>query len=104
MNCDIIGCKIHCFYSNIIDRGIRVDSHHGLVKINKRVKLHNINDVFIFSKNCQQVYYTYTYSFRNDHNRVDWLFVVKTKPRIRVLVVEYDNDEVIEGDNVFQKD
>ena len=75
-----------------------------MVKINKRVKLHNINDVFIFSKNCQQVYYTYTYSFRNDHNRVDWLFVVKTKPRIRVLVVEYDNDEVIEGDNVFQKD
>jgi hypothetical protein len=30
------------------DREIRVDHHHSLVKINKRCRLCNINDVFIF--------------------------------------------------------
>jgi hypothetical protein len=41
-------------------REIRIDHHHGLVQINKRCRLSNINDVFVFSKQYQQVYYTYT--------------------------------------------
>jgi len=42
------------------DRGIRVDPHYGLVEINSKARLHNINDVFVFAKQCQQVYYTHT--------------------------------------------
>ena len=33
-----------------------VDSHQGLVKINKRDTLGNINDVFVFAKQCQEVH------------------------------------------------
>jgi hypothetical protein len=71
-----------------------VDHHYGLVEISKRDRLSNINDVFIFAKQCQQVYYSYTHSFKNDHNRVDWLFIVKIRPRSHVQVVKYSNDEV----------
>ena len=39
-----------------------------------------------------------------DHSRVYWLFIVKTKPRSRVQVVQDGNDEVIAGDDVFQLD
>jgi len=42
--------------------------------------------------------------FRNDHNIVDWLSIVKTKSKSRVQVVEDDKDEVIGGDDVFQMD
>lgn len=92
------------YYWYNIDRGIRVDSHHGLVEINKRGRFNNINDIFVFAKQDQQVYYTYTHSYRKDHNRVNWLFVVKTKSRSHVRVVKAGNDEVIEGDGVFQID
>jgi len=44
-----------CYWYDTINRGIRVDSHHGLVKINLKARLHNVNDVFIFAKQCQQV-------------------------------------------------
>jgi len=40
------------------------------------------------------MYYIYTLSFRNDCNRVDWLFVMKTKLSSHVQVVKDDNDEV----------
>jgi hypothetical protein len=55
-----------CYWYDRTDRGIRVDPHHSLVEINSKVRLHNINDVFVFAKQCQQVYYTYTHSFRKD--------------------------------------
>jgi len=61
--------------------------HHGLVEINTKARLWNVNDVFIFSKQCEQVYYTCTLSFNNDHYRVNWLFVVKTKPKDCVQVI-----------------
>jgi len=54
------------YWYDTTDRGIRVDPHYGLVKINSKARLRNINDVFIFAKQCQQVYYTYTPSFRKD--------------------------------------
>jgi hypothetical protein len=76
-----------CYWYDTTDRGIRVDPHYGLVEINSKARLRNINDVFVFAKQCQQVYYTYTPSFRKDRSRVDWLSVLKTKPRGRVEVV-----------------
>jgi hypothetical protein len=52
------------------------------------------------AKKCQQVYYTYTLSFRNDHSKIDWLSVVKTKPRGCVKVVQDGNNELIIGDDL----
>jgi hypothetical protein len=68
--------------------------------MNSNARLHNVNDVFIFAKKCQQVYYTYTSSFRKDHSRVDSLSVVKTKPRGCVKVVQDGNDELTIGDDL----
>jgi hypothetical protein len=76
-----------CYWYDTTDRGIRVDPHYGLVEINSKARLHNVNDVFVFTKQYQQVYYTYTPSFRKDWSRVDWSSVIKTKPRGRVKVV-----------------
>ena len=43
-----------CYLYDTTDRGIRVDSHHGLVKINSKARLHNINNVFIFASNANK--------------------------------------------------
>jgi len=63
-NCNIIASKIvflfKCFWYDTTDRGIRVDPHYGLVKINSKARHRNVNDVFVFTKHCQQVCYTYT--------------------------------------------
>ena len=75
-----------------------------MVKINTNARLHNIDVVFVFTKQCQQVYYINTPSFRKHHSRVDWLFVIKTKPRDHVQVVQDDNDEVNARDDIFQLD
>jgi hypothetical protein len=69
------------------DKGIKVDPHYGLVKINSKVRLRNVNNVFVFAKQCQQIYYTYTPSFKNDSSRVDWLSVLNTKLMGHVEVV-----------------
>ena len=56
LNCNIIASRIKYFYLNAIgmttDRGIRINLHHGLVKINSKARLRNINDFFIFVKQC----------------------------------------------------
>jgi len=91
-----------CYWYDTTDRGIRVDSHYGLVEINSKARHRNVNDVFVFTKQCQQVYYTYTPSFRKDRSRVDWLFVLKTKPRGRVEVVQDENEDTSVIDEVFQ--
>ena len=57
---------------------------------------------FFFAKQCQQVYYTYTPFFRKDRSRVDWLSVLKTKPRGRVKVVQDENENTSVIDKVFQ--
>jgi hypothetical protein len=41
------------------------------------------------------MYYVYTLSFRKDHNRVDWLSVMKNKSKSCVQVVKDGNNEVI---------
>jgi hypothetical protein len=56
------------------------------------------------TKQYQQVYYTYIVFFRNDRSMVNWLSVVKTRPRSHVEVVQDVNNEVITGDDVFQID
>jgi len=61
--------------------GIRVDHHHGLLEVNKNDRLRNINNIVIFVKQCQKIYYIYTFFFRNDHNRVDWLSIIESKSR-----------------------
>ena len=91
-----------CYWYDTTDRGIRVDTHHGLVEINSKSRLRNINDVFVFAKQCQQVYYTYTPSFRNNWSRVDSFFVLKTKPKGRVELVQDENEDTSVWDEVFQ--
>jgi hypothetical protein len=91
-----------CYWYDTTDRGIRVDPHYRLVEINSKAKHRNVNDVFVFAKQCQQVYYTYTPSFRRDRSRVDWLSVLKTKPRGRVEVVQDENEDTSVIDEVFQ--
>ena len=91
-----------CYWYDTTDRGIRVDPHYGLVEINSKARHRNVNDVFVFAKQCQQVYYTYTPSFRKDRSRVDWLSVLKTKPKGRVEVVQDENEDTSVTDEVFQ--
>jgi hypothetical protein len=75
-----------------------------LVKINTKTKLCIVDDIYVFTKQCQQVYYTYTSSFKNDRSWVDWLSIVKTKLKGHVQVVQEDNDELNAIDDVFQID
>jgi hypothetical protein len=91
-----------CYWYDTTDRGIKVDLHYGLVEINSKARHHNVNDVFVFAKQCQQVYYTYTPSFRKDRSRVDWLSVLKTKLKGRVEVVQDKNEDTSVIDEVFQ--
>jgi hypothetical protein len=91
-----------CYWYDTTDRGIRVDPHYGLVEINSKARHRNVNDVFVFAKQCQQVYYTYTPSFKRDQSRVDWLSILKTKPRGRVEVVQDENEDTSVIDKVFQ--
>ena len=54
LNCDIIDQKILYFYSNVIDKEIKVDLHNDLIEINKTGRLRSIDNIFILSKNkCQ---------------------------------------------------
>ena len=91
-----------CYQYDTTDREIRVDPHYGLVEINSKARHHNVNDVFVFAKQCQQIYYTYTPSFRKDQSRVDWLSIVKTKPKGCVEVVQDENEDTSVIDEVFQ--
>jgi hypothetical protein len=91
-----------CYWYDTTDRGIRVNHHYGLVEINSKARHRNVNDVFVFAKQCQQVYYTYTHSFRKHRSRGDWLSVLKTKPRGRVEVVQDENEDTSVIDEVFQ--
>jgi len=91
-----------CYWYDTTDKGIRVDPYYDLVEINSKARHRNVNDVFVFAKQCQQVYYTYTPSFRKNRSRVDWLSVLKTKPKGRVEVVQDDNEDTNVIDEVFQ--
>jgi len=91
-----------CYWYDTTNREIRVDPHYGLIEINSKARHRNVNNVFVFVKQCQQVYYTYTPSVRKDRSRVDWLSFLKTKPRGRVKVVQDENEDTSMIDEVFQ--
>jgi hypothetical protein len=91
-----------CYWYDTTNREIRVDPYYGLVEINSKARLRNVNDVFVFAKQCQQVYYTYNLSFRKDRSRVDWVSVLKTKPRGHVELVQDENEDTSVRDEVFQ--
>jgi len=91
-----------CYWYNTTNRGIRVDSHHGLVEINSKTRLRNVNDVFVFTKQYQQVYYTYTPFFKKNCSRVDWLSVFKVKPNNYVEVIQNENNKSNIREDVFQ--
>jgi len=55
-----------------------------------------------FTNQCQQVYYTYTPSFRKDRSRVDWLSILKIKPKGRVKVIQDENEDKSVWDEIFQ--
>jgi hypothetical protein len=80
------------YWYDTTNKGIRVDPHYGLVEINSKARLHNVNNVFVFAKQCQQFYYTYTPSFIKDRSRVDWVSILKMKPSGRVKLVQ---DELV---------
>jgi len=42
----------NCYWYDTTDRQIRVDPHYGLVEINSKAKLCNVNNVFVFAKQC----------------------------------------------------
>jgi hypothetical protein len=46
-----------CYWYNATNKGIIVDLQHSLVKINTKARLRNVDNIFIFIKECQQVYY-----------------------------------------------
>jgi hypothetical protein len=48
--------------------------------------------------------HTWTPSFKKDHNRVDWLSIIKTEPRSQVQIVKDGNNDLIRGDDIFQID
>jgi hypothetical protein len=91
-----------CYWYDTTDRGIRVDPRYGLVEINSKARHRNVNDVFVFAKQCQQVYYTYTPFFRKNRLRVRSLSILKTKPRGCVEVVQDENENTSVIDEVFQ--
>jgi hypothetical protein len=70
------------YYWYDIDRGIKVNPYYGMVEIHKRDKFRNINKIYIFLPNNANKCFINTLLFRKDHNRVDWLSVVKTKPKL----------------------
>jgi len=90
-------------YQYDTDRGIRVDPHYDLVK-KKKIDFTTSTMLLFLQNNVKQVYYIYTHFFKNGHNRVDWLSVMKSKSRSLVQVVQDGNNEVIGGDDIFHMD
>jgi hypothetical protein len=98
----IIVFLFKCYWYDTTNRGIKVDLHHVLVEINSKARLRNVNDIFVFAKQCQQVYYTYTPSFKKNHFKLNWLSILKIIPKGRVEVVQDENDDSNVRDDVFQ--
>jgi len=48
------------YWYDTTNKKIKLNLHHGLVKINTKARLRSNKDIFVFAKQCQQVYYTFT--------------------------------------------
>ena len=70
--------------------------------LERKVKCYNGSCSTGSCQGCQQVYYTYTLSFRKDRSRVNWLSVLKMKQRGSVKVVQDENEDTSVRDEVFQ--
>jgi hypothetical protein len=42
-----------CYWYGTIEKGTKVDPHHGLFKIDTKAKLCNVDDIFVFARQCQ---------------------------------------------------
>ena len=51
-----------CYWYDTIDKEIKVDPYHGFFKINSKDVLCNVDNVFVFVKQCQQ-FITHTILF-----------------------------------------
>jgi hypothetical protein len=49
------------YWYDTTDRKVKLDLYYGLIKINTKTRLRNIDDVFVFMKQYQKVYYTYIF-------------------------------------------
>jgi len=95
----------------------QVDPHYGLVEINSKARHRNVNDVFVFAKQCQQVFIKVSEQYRvapsidleeNSNFRVfndslvdvdaEELNVVLSSTRGKKNVVEEDDNEIKEWD------
>jgi len=56
----------------------------------------------LFSQSNANKFITHTPFFRKDRSRVDWLSILKTKPKGRVEVVQDENEDKSVIDEVFQ--
>ena len=56
----------------------------------------------LFSQSNVNKFITHTPSFRKDRSRVDWLSILKMKPRGHVEVVQDENEDISVRDEVFQ--
>jgi len=68
-----------CYWHDTTDKEIRVDLYHGLVEINTKPKLRNIDDIFFFPP-------------------------INSSKFIHSFLVQDGNDELTVGDDVFQLD
>jgi hypothetical protein len=41
-----------CYWYDTINKKIKLNLHHGLVKINTKARLRSIKDIFVFAKQC----------------------------------------------------
>ena len=70
-------------YLNIIGMipAIEESKYVPIMALNIKVRLYSFNNVFVFIKQSIQVYCSNTFSLANDHSRVNWLSILKIKPR-----------------------
>ena len=48
-----------CYWYDTTNRVVTVDHHHSLIKINRKARLRNVDNDFVFAKQCNK-FITYT--------------------------------------------
>lgn len=49
---NIIFFLFKCYWYETTDRGVIIDTHHSLIKINSKLRLCNVVDIIVFTKQC----------------------------------------------------
>jgi hypothetical protein len=89
------------YWYDTTNRGIRVVLIMIWSKLTQKLDFAT-SMMSLFSPSNANKLITHTPSLRKDRSRVDWLSILKTKPRGRVEVVQDENDNSNVGDDVFQ--